>query len=514
MVKKTKKASYFLCFKEPDYIQFLHLPGWMVFLLGIIFLVRVPSFFEPFYYGDEMIYLNLGQAIKRGMVLYRDIHDNKPPLLYFTAAIAGNVFWFRAILAAWMMTTTAFFYKLSNHLFPKYPAVVQAAVVAFAILTTIPLLEGQIANSELFMIGPVIYSFYILLSKKLTTKNLLFAGFLFSVGTLFKMPSMFDIGAIVFFWLIITKFSFKNYTNIFRNLFVIFVGFITPILVTLAWYASKGAFNEYLVAAFLQNIGYLSSFRPDDVAEPFLVKNGPLLLRGLIVLIGSFILYIFRKKLSKPFIFASLWLLFAAFAAFLSERPYPHYIIQVVPAISLMIGMLIAYPKLEQSLTVIPLSLVVGGMVYFQFWYYPSVSYYTNFAKFALGQQTKLEYFEGFSGNVNRNYKLAEYLIQSSSPNDNVFIWGDSPTVYALSNRLPHIKYVADYHIFDFSSPDFILKSVSDEMPLYVIVMPDSRPFRELNHFLQNNYLFIDEIDGANIWKRVPPSLSKLLFSS
>jgi len=108
--------------KEPKWLQKIHVPPWLVLVLAITFLIRIPSFFEPYSYGDEMIYLNLGEAIKRGMVLYRDIHDNKPPLLYFTAALAGNVFWFRAILAAWMAATTVLFWKLSRTLFPNLPA--------------------------------------------------------------------------------------------------------------------------------------------------------------------------------------------------------------------------------------------------------------------------------------------------------------------------------------------------------------------------------------------------------
>lgn len=509
---KDKKASYFLGFKEPEWLQVLHLPGWVVFIIGLVFVFRIPSFFEPFYYGDEMIYLTLGHAIKSGLTLYKDIHDNKPPLLYLTAALAGNVFWFRAILAAWMMATTAFFYKLSNRLFPKYPAVVQASVVAFAILTTIPLFEGQIANAELFMIGPFIYAFYLLLDKNLNYKKLLFAGLLFSVGTLFKTPSIFDVGAIIAFWAINLKLKTENLKQFFVSCFLILVGFITPILFTFAWYYSKGALSEYLSAAFLQNVGYLSSFRPDDVVKPFWVRNAPLLIRAAIVLLGSGILFIFRKKISKPFLFATLWLLFAAFGAFLSERPYPHYIIQVVPAISLLIGILIVYPKLEQSLSILPLSLVLFGMVYFKFWYYPTISYYSNFINFVV-KQDKNSYFNYFSDKTKRNYNIAKFLLESSSKEDRVFVWGDSPTIYTLSGRLPHIKYVADYHIKDFSDADYILESINEKMPLFVIIMPDSEPFRDLNHYLRDNYLFIDEIDGANIWKRVDPSLLKASIS-
>lgn len=134
----------------------LHLPDLPKWLLGIICLVlvlRIPTFFEPYYYGDEMVYLTLGQGVRQGLTLYKDIHDNKPPLLYLTAAIAGSLFWFKVILAAWCIFTVVLFYKLAKMLFEKNLAAQKLSTLIFALLTTLPLLEGPTVNSELFMIG-------------------------------------------------------------------------------------------------------------------------------------------------------------------------------------------------------------------------------------------------------------------------------------------------------------------------------------------------------------------------
>src|SRR3989344_3742093 len=61
--------------------------AWLVVFSVVL---RITSWFEPYWYGDEGIYLVLGQALRRGLVFYRDIHDNKPPLLYLLAAVAGG----------------------------------------------------------------------------------------------------------------------------------------------------------------------------------------------------------------------------------------------------------------------------------------------------------------------------------------------------------------------------------------------------------------------------------------
>src|SRR3989337_991757 len=150
----------------------LHTPTWLFILLIIVFVLRIPSFLEPYAYGDEMIYLTLGEAIRRGIPLYSEIHDNKPPLLYVMAAIAGNLFWFKALLTLWLLTTVFIFWKLTEVLFPQNRRAQKIATIIFALLTTLPLLEGNIVNAELFMIGPIILAFFLLLTQKLSVRNL------------------------------------------------------------------------------------------------------------------------------------------------------------------------------------------------------------------------------------------------------------------------------------------------------------------------------------------------------
>ncbi len=482
-------------------LEKIHTPFWLVLILALIFLFRIPTFFEPYHYGDEMIYLSLGEAIRRGLVLYLDIYDNKPPLLYFVAAMAGNVFWFRAILAGWMMFTTIIFAKLASALFPKNGLVVKIATFIFAILTTIPLLEGPIPNAELFMIAPTMTAFLILLTKKLNALNILLAGFLFSISALFKLPAVFDIGAIIFFWVISIKINHKNVISLSRNITILLAGFSAPILLTIIWYWSRGALNQYFSAVFIQNIGYLSSWRPADAAEPLLIRNGPLFVRGGILLSGLIFLLLFKKKVSKSFLFITAWLLFSLFAATLSERPYPHYLIQVVPAVSLLFGVLSAVQSVEQSLTTIPLLLVFLTILRYQFWYYPTITYYERFVSLITGRIGRQEYLESFNKNVKRNYKIAEFLITSSKKTDPIFVWGDSSSIYALSKRLPPLRFVADYHISDFSSQDEVLMNLKTERPKFVIILPEAPSFPNLLNFLQNGYVPMEDIEGASIWK-------------
>jgi len=488
--------------KIGDALHLPNIPNWLCCLLALVLILRVPSFFEPYYYGDEMVYQTLGTGVRQGLTLYKDIHDNKPPILYLTAAAADSLFLFKAILAFWMLVSTVFFYKLSKALFPDQENTQKISTIIFAALTTLPLLEGNTVNSELFMIGFTILALLLLLRKVPNLKTVFVAGVLLGIGTLFKIPAAFDAPVIVFFWLITSDIK-KDWKKILGNTVTLVAGFALPILLTFVFYYFKGALPDYIRAAFLQNVGYLSSFRPGDVQKSFIVRNGPLLIRAIVVLFGLVVTWIFRKRLSKKFILLAIWTLFALFAITLSERPYPHYFIQVVAPLSFLIGMLVTDKGFEQSLTIIPLLIAFVVPVYYKFYFYPTTTYYVRFISFATGKITRDAYFNSFDANTVRNYQIADFLVTSSLPTDRIFIWDPAaPTIYALSRRLPPIKYVVPYHVDDYSSRAIQAKVISANPPKFII-LTSGNSYPEISALIKSKYLLINQIGNADIYGRM-----------
>ena len=112
-----------------------------------------------------------------------------------------------------------------------------------------------------------------------------------------------------------------------------------------------------------------------------------------------------------------------------------------------------------------------------------------------------------------RNYKIADYLVASTKKGDRVFVWGDGVPIYALSRRLPPGKYVADYHIRDFSTKEETLIVLRSNMPEMIVVLPNSEPFPGLLFFLRKNYILVDKIDSAQIWNVLSPRVRALIAS-
>jgi hypothetical protein len=234
-----------------------------------------------------------------------------------------------------------------------------------------------------------------------------------------------------------------------------------------------------------------------------LIRNAPLLIRASIVFLGFVIVFIFRKKLSKKFVLLSLWTLFALFAITLSERPYPHYLIQVIAPASLLLATLFIEKSIEQSLVILPLTLTLFVPVYYKFWLYPTINYYTRFVNFASGKTTQAQYFNGFSANTNRNYAIAEFLVKSSLISDRVFMWDpDSAAVYSLAKRMPPTKYVVDYHVYDYSTKALEAKKIEESLPKFII-LTNSYPHPNLGNLIRQKYILVNQIDDANIYSRI-----------
>src|SRR6266480_619795 len=130
---------------------------WFLVLVSFLFfLLRLPSLFEPYWYGDEGIYQVIGMALRQGRHLYSGIWDNKPPLLYYIYAIFnGNQSSVRFFSLLSGLGAIIIFFFLAKKLFQKQKTVYITTSI-FAFLFATPFLEGNIANAENFMLLPIL----------------------------------------------------------------------------------------------------------------------------------------------------------------------------------------------------------------------------------------------------------------------------------------------------------------------------------------------------------------------
>lgn len=527
---------------------------YLIWILFLNVILRLPSLLEPYWYGDEGIYLTLGIGIRRGLVLYKEIHDNKPPLLYFLAALSGSVFWFRFLLIAWHSASIIVFNQLAQRFFDggrtlkpihigkiEFPPL-RFSTLATALFALLPVFaEGNIANGEIFQLLPLLVGFWTLwlaLDTKTAIKRhrlvVALSGFSFSLAFLLKAPAFLETFAAGFFAFIIVPFlrssllggkqkflssvqNFIRQTVVTPSPYIFIISFFLPILATIVYYSAAGVGPFYVRAAFLQNVSYLSSWQTGSHEELNATESG-IPARALILGVGLLGIFATAKFLPLGLTLSLVWFACSLFGALLSGRPYPHYLINVIPPASLLITfaieqLLSTKARLKQTRThqlimvgVIGISLTVGifGIVKTRFWYYPVVPYYRNYIQFVLGSKSKSDYFAYFDPRLTQMYQTAITIVSSTSPDDSIFIWGDIPTLYALTRRIPPGRYTSAYHIKDFNGYEETIAAIESKKPKLLILDTAYQPvFPGLQAIMDLQYVRVDTSTSFWIYKRL-----------
>jgi len=148
------------------------------------------------------------------------------------------------------------------------------------------------------------------------------------------------------------------------------------------------------------------------------------------------------------------------------------------------------------SLWIIPVIIFLIFVVKkYDFYFYKTIAYYQNFYQ----KGNSVSYF---GSQVNSVYNISKYIVANTSVNDKIFIWGDEPNIYALSNRLPVGRYTVAYHISDFNAYEETIAALKKSPPpIIVYYSMSSRPFIALDEFINDFYLPEIQIGQALLFK-------------
>lgn len=462
--------------------------SWQIFphffLFGIVCLfivLRLPSLIEPYWYGDEGIYAIIGKSMREGFLLYRDIWDNKPPLLYvFYALVYGELFWIRTLSLIIGTATVILFFKLSQTVLKEKRSVIIATSI-FTLLFGLPILEGNIANAENFMLLPICAAFYLVLKQR-TIRSYFGAGIVLSIALMIKSVALFDIAAlmsIIFLQRlhentpvikVVQKFIFS------RKIMAMLLGIVSLPLIFLLYYLQIGAVYDFISSTLIKNVGYVG------FENHFIFPLGLVFLKisFLLVAIGS--IYYFRNKLSKEELILFPWMAFALFSMFFSDRPYTHYMLMGILPFCLLLGYLVRTVQIRTLIVIVAIMSIV--MMHFS-WYEKNISYYKNYIDYVFGEKKFREYTAFFDRNSVVDYDIAQTIAALTKGESSVYYWSDSAQLYMLTDVLPITKYVVAYH--NESYPQALEKTVQqihEKSPDYIVSTRNNIiPFKLADHY-------------------------------
>jgi hypothetical protein len=432
-------------------------------------------------------------------MLYRDIWDNKPPLLYLIYAVFdGNLFSVKlASLFSGLLSLFAFYIltgKIFTKNFSRY-----IATILYGFLFATPLLEGNIANAENFMLLPIVLAGYFVLNFSESKKNkyLIFAGVLLSLALITKVVAVFDfVSFIIFldiiFWVKLTEEKKKTIINFIFSKILFLISFLSLFFIVCLYFFWNGAISDFLSGVLSQNLSYVNS------SNTFIFPMGILLLKSLFLSFVLIFLIAKRKQISRGNLFIYLWIAFSVYSAFFSQRPYIHYLLVMLPAFCLLVGSIIENGKRRIFNICLLTVLILVSYFYFTVYKKP-FSYYINYIEFITNHKSIVSYEKFFDELVPRDYEIASFIDINVDKNDSVFLWSDNAQIYALSHKAPLGKYIVAYHITFYKNAALETKIAIEKIRPRYIIQTTQVPFSKDT---LSSYHLRYEMIGTKIYER------------
>lgn len=470
-------------------------------ILFVIFLLRLPSLFEPYWYGDEGIFAAVARNLNFGGTLYQTAWDNKPPMIYLTYAaifqmFGVSMFFLRMAATIAVLATAVIVYEIGRGYFGEKRALFAMGIFGF--LMSLRVIEGNLALTEIFMILPISLAILISIKRNFDYLSLFISGSLFAIASLYKQVGAFEAAALGLYIFLISE---KNSVFLKKGV-VLTLGFIAPLALTAFYFARLGVLGDFIFAAYTYYQIYLEE-SPQYAILINVLKYSPILI--------AFGLGIWVKRHKQPTIF-NLFLLWAAFSflgSYFSGRAYGHYMIQTIPAISLLLCCVPRKLSLKKYyigivIFLIPLMILTKLLFNNLFLWNPTdqIAWWQNFIAFSTGAKSVDHYSDFFDKNVNMVLASADFLKSNNTEGKSVYIWGDLPWIYAISDVSNPSRYVTSFHVFGVpNGKEEVILSLSKKPPVFILKPPSSIGyFLELENLISQNYTLVSNVEGVSIY--------------
>lgn len=490
------------------------------FIISFLLLVvlRVPSLFEPKWYGDEGVYAALGHHINGGKVLYLETWDHKPPLVYWIYTLTdyfgeNNQFAVRLLNLGFSVLASILLFKLvkqfvkKGKLSPKVPYI-SAILLNLALAT--PVFEANIANAENFFIVFTLAG--VLFALKRSWWQWLLGGIFFGLSVLTKIPPVFELFGVLFFVLITGISPKKRVVPVLKKFIWIGVGVALPWVFASLYFAYKEALYDFVFASFLFGIFYVKDagvtwIIPNIIQNTMLMRCG---LLGVTLLVSASLWAV--GKIKRSIFFGVVWFGCAVFATTLSTRPYPHYVLQAIPPFVFLLSVLLgANTKSETASSNLCNYRVwftkIGGFLVcswfllnvFTNWnpyrsYNPGNYYQLFWKKYVTKSISSRGFNNAFDWRVNNGYDL-KYFLQDNYPEaKNVFVYDSFPWLFDIADIYSPVRFVTSYHIFwqDWHRQATI-GDLENTPPDLVLVKDDVSVDEWFGEYLENNFVRMDD---------------------
>lgn len=455
---------------------------FMLFIASILF--RALSFNYSVIDHDESTYLLISSELNKGAQLYTDVVDTKPPGIFMVFStvekLVGQSIVGIRLFGSLIISFSAFFIYLISRRFgvDKSIAVFSGLcyIIAFSCYRT-----GLAINTEMFFSLFALAGLYTLL--KAESKNALslwlWAGLLIGAGFIFKYVVLASFGAFSLFFLL-QKPLFSNFGRKLLKFTVGFLGILLPFALIHLYFKLNGTFDDFYEIIYNVTGRYSSEFSIANSLTFFF--NFHLLYLPFVIL---FYFGLFSKSISSDIRkITALWFALAWVMLILPGKPFNHYYLQLIPAMSLIVPLAIsnlltkrqieANNKTKIAFFSIVIAFLIGVINQSYFWTQPD-----------------------------RVREISAKLAPNINENDFIITDKKLQLTHYLLDLTPPTKFVHPTLIFDHNKAFAIdteveMNKMLDKNPKFIIYQK-SKNYYESNVRIKQNYHHFDRIGKVTI---------------
>jgi 4-amino-4-deoxy-L-arabinose transferase-like glycosyltransferase len=465
-----------------------------------IFFVRLAGVVEPIG-PDQGVYLTIVWGLRRGLRLYRDLWEQKPPGIYLIYRLGLSVFGERMATAFWLdyaasALTTLVLFDLGRRLVSlKFGALV-AAIYAFASLPPVryPLggfLERSVTEPFIVVFAAAAAWSAAMAISRDGKRWPCAAGLLIGMAAVFKQTAL-------IYWPAFTIWTWLS-TDVRRaRRFAIYSGIgaaIAPIL-AVVWLWSQGVLQDAYVATIEYNMAYLAvggqttAGTLDKFAHEVWRRMKTDEVWALGTLSATIAVYAWwRRRTTAPRVasLGALWLAATLIAtAANGPRTFSQYFIPSLLPLSLCSAWLVREALAWNGARRIAAFAGIAALTMLMLTRSGSlgrgISMTTWDAQHLFGRTDREAYLQRFQSKSSRafsamyNERLAAYIRTRTAPDERIFVFGMSAGTYFLSGRLPATKFLWAYPAVSnmIDRPDFRVETLANELariaPRYIVL--------------------------------------------
>jgi hypothetical protein len=442
----------------------------------LVIAIRAPLMDLPLE-RDEGGYAYIAWRMTQGETPYLDWFDQKPPGIFAVYRVAlsladDSIVAIRAVAAVFSAVSSIALFYLVRALLGVGAGLMSSLLLAF--LLADPMIQGSIANTELFMLPGIIVATWLVLraidSEKTPIAASLAAGLSIGIAITFKQVAVLNVP----FFLLAFGLRARGpdrWRHIAAFAAWMGVGVALVWIPILAWLQLRGALGAAIEATLLHNLSYAGALPLSRRLELLISYGAPLLpSQGVAwVLAALGLMGLTCKKNRFPALFLGGWAIANAVGVSASGHYFPHYFQQLLPMIAALAGaaILIGRPNREPSRWRVA---VIGCMAFGPL-VLTALSFWTLSPADAIRSIYPHNSFDAMPA-------IASEIESITDADDAVFVFGTEPELLFYAQRTSATRYIYLFPLFG-TFPDArerqqgVIDEISSARPAVMVWLPN-----------------------------------------